>query len=149
MGLGLITEHAQYEYRVRMRSFISTAIISSSVSICCVNDCMALQEKFREHGVVPDVIDEPPAELAIVRCAPSVLQRQVFFVFLLTQVKYDCGVTVEPGAILTPTQVRRETPYKEALVPCVIMIIPLAGPECSSGDMASRRLCPVHPHNDR
>ncbi|CAI7993366.1 Phosphatidylethanolamine-binding protein homolog F40A3.3 [Geodia barretti] len=47
---------------------------------------MALQEKFREHGVVPDVIDEPPAELAIV--------------------KYDCGVTVEPGAILTPTQVQ-------------------------------------------
>ena len=46
-------------------------------------------------------------------------------------------------------RVRRETPYKEALVPCVIMIIPLAGPECSSGDMASRRLCPVHPHNDR
>ena len=42
-----------------------------------------------------------------------------FFVFLLTQVKYDCGVTVEPGAILTPTQVRRETPYKEALVPRV------------------------------
>ena len=84
---------------------------------------MALQEKFREHGVVPDVIDEPPAELAIVRCAPSVLQRQRFVVFLLTQVKYDCGVTVEPGAILTPTQVRRETPYKEALVLCVILYL--------------------------
>ena len=29
--------------------------------------CMAVQEKFVEHGVVPDVIDVPPTELAKVR----------------------------------------------------------------------------------
>lgn len=29
--------------------------------------CMAVQEKFVEHGVVPDVIDVPPTEKATVR----------------------------------------------------------------------------------
>ena len=47
---------------------------------------MALQDKFRELEVVPDVIDEPPAQLATVT--------------------YDSGVNVEPGAVLTPTQVQ-------------------------------------------
>ena len=64
---------------------------------------MALQEKFREHGVVPDVIDEPPTQLATVS-RQSVLHT-VCVNPPLPQVKYDCGVSVEPGAVLTPTQV--------------------------------------------
>lgn len=47
---------------------------------------MAVQEKFLEHGVVPDVIDQPPTERATV--------------------KYDSGVEVELGNELTPTQVQ-------------------------------------------
>lgn len=33
----------------------------------CDYFCMAVQEKFVEHGVVPDVIDVPPTEKATVR----------------------------------------------------------------------------------
>ena len=34
---------------------------------CSTFTCMAVQDKFREHGVVPDVLDEPPTGLATVR----------------------------------------------------------------------------------
>ena len=45
--------------------FFAGFLISSQ--FCRTYACMAVQEKFREHKVVPDVIDEPPAELATVR----------------------------------------------------------------------------------
>lgn len=61
---------------------------------------MALQ-KFSELGVVPDVIDEPPAKLATV----SNFRRKHVIIYFILQVTYDSGVSVEPGGVLTPTQV--------------------------------------------
>ena len=67
---------------------IFTQFLLTSSEFCSTHTriCMAVQEKFREAGVVPDVIDEPPKEPAKVRTTAQIFKiilKTYYFVYIL------------------------------------------------------------------
>ena len=74
--------------KLTCRSFLAlfclyAQFVAISSQFCSTFTCMAVQDKFREHGVVPDVLDEPPTGLATVREHASMYTYMAWYVKFL------------------------------------------------------------------
>ena len=116
--------------------FTQFLLTSSSSEFCSTHTriCMAVQEKFREAGVVPDVIDEPPKEPAKVRTTAQIfkiIRNYAFILCTFYKVEYDSGVSAMLGNELTPTQVCARKPPSITSPFCVALALNCIQPASS------------------
>eukprot|EP00731_Ephydatia_muelleri_P020284 Em0013g11a len=80
---------------------------------------MAVEQKFREHGCLPDVVDVAPTDLA--------------------EVSYDSGVKCELGNVLTPTQVQNQPTVTWSTEPGAKYTVAMTDPDAPSRQNPIRR----------